>query len=355
MPGLIKRKNTGELTYRWQVEAGDHIHALRWSPDGGMLAVAPASGPTVVAAGATGAVMHQLPGHGFGTLSIAWGPDSSVLASSGQDGIIRIWDSATGAQRCALEGGAAWVEHVVFAPDKPLLASAAGRQLKVWDSAGHLVRAYPPHPSAITDVQWRPPQPSDSNTTPVLATSAYGGVRLWNTEQPEPLQRYEWKGSTLVIAWSPDARHIATGDQDSTVHFWIMATGQDLQMWGYPTKVRELSWDPLARYLATGGGKDITIWDTGGKGPEGTRPLQLRTHEEFVSAVAYQHHGPLLASASTDGRVLLWHPGRQPRRPLAEYRYDEEVVALAWSPDDRLLATGTENGLVRVFETPPPG
>src|SRR5260221_14213499 len=43
--------------------------------------------------------------------------------------------------------------------------------------------------------------------------------------------------------------YIATGDQDSTVHFWKVASGRDLMAQGYATKVRNLSWDSSSRYL----------------------------------------------------------------------------------------------------------
>ena len=63
------------------------------------------------------------------------------------------------------------------------------------------------------------------------------------------------------MAWSPDGKVLAHGNQDATVHFWYAQTGTDLQMSGYPTKVRELGWDFTSRYLATGGGRMPCVWD----------------------------------------------------------------------------------------------
>jgi WD40 repeat protein len=154
----------------------------------------------------------------------------------------------------------------------------------------------------------------------------------------------------LVLAWSPDAKHIAAGGQDSSVHFWRLADGDDLQMTGYPTKVRELSWDASSRYLATGGGPTPCIWDFAGEGPAGSHPLQFEAHEDNVTCLAFQHRGGFLASAGEDGLVALWHPGKQ-LGTLAVAKHADAVSQLAWSPDDRQLAVGTAMGGVHLYAT----
>jgi WD40 repeat protein len=158
----------------------------------------------------------------------------------------------------------------------------------------------------------------------------------------------QWQGSQLVLAWSPDGKHLATGDQDATVHFWVLQTGEDLMMSGYPTKVRELSWDYTSRYLSTGGGPVPCVWDVSGKGPAGTKPLQFEGHKSNVTGVAFQHAGPLLASAGADGQVILWHPGKH-TRAVRKTRLPAGITQIAWSPDDRNIAAGTEGGQVAVW------
>jgi len=122
-------------------------------------------------------------------------------------------------------------------------------------------------------------------------------------------------------------------------------------MWGYPTKVRELSWDCSSRFLATGGGKDIIVWDCSGRGPENTRPIVLEAHTTYLSTLAFQNRGMLLASGGEDGKVIVWRPGAS-KKPAASSRLGDAVSALAWSSDDRRVAVGTAGGLVEVFAAP---
>jgi WD40 repeat protein len=328
----------------WQADLPDHVIALAWSPDGTMLAAAAVSGSIVLFDIPTGKVSHSLPGHELGTTAVGFSHDGVHFASAGQDGKVRLWDQATGRERLALDGGAPWVERLAWCPVDNLLATSAGRRLRLWDPQGRLVRDYPEHGSTIADIQWKP-------RSRELASASYGCVALWTPDRSEPLRRFEWKGSQLVLAWSPDGKYLATGDQDCTVHFWIVRVGEDLQMSGYPRKVRELAWDSTSTFLATGGGDTPCVWDCSGKGPAGTKPTQLEGHEAAVSALAYQHAGPLLASGGQDGLLAVWRPTKS-RKPLAASVQEGGLACLAWSPDDNRLAAGDEGGRVVVFQRP---
>lgn len=345
------------LTPVWHGDIQDHVNALVWSPDGHRLAAAAVGGPIPVYETAAGTLLHQLPGHGFGTSAIAWAASGKHFASAGQDGKARFWDLQSGQETQQLAGGAPWVERLAWCPGADLLVTAAGKKLRLWDATGRLLREYPDAKNTIADIQWKPivpspptplPRRSEVGTEPILASVAYGQLSLWSPDKTDPLSRFEWKGSMLVLAWSPDGKYIATGDQDSTVHFWIVESGEDLQMFGYPTKVRELSWDRTSRYLATGGGSVPCVWDCTGKGPAGTTPLQFEAHTEKLSALAFQKAGPILASAGEDGLLALWHPGRQ-QSAVALARLAAPITQISWSPDDRRIAVGTDQGTIAVF------
>jgi len=343
MPGVKRSEN--RLRRAWIAAVPDHCVALAWSPDGQLLAAAAVSGPVVVFETAKGKPRFELPGHGFGTSALDWQPGGALLASAGQDGTAKLWDTSTGALVSTLASGAGWVERVAWSADGAVLATAAGKKVRLWDAAGRQIREYPNHPATVADLAWRPGRNQ-------LAVAHYGGVSLYDPAVDAVQHVLEWKGSPLKLAWSPEGRVFAHGNQDATVCFWTEGRREPLQMSGFPTKVRELSWDHTGRYLATGGSAAVCIWDCAGKGPEGTKPQMLLEVDAQLplTTVAWQHRGYLIASAGKDGKVLLWQPANRKEPKVGHDRFEgAEASTLAWSPDDRLLAAASGTGAVAVY------
>ncbi|TVR65479.1 MAG: WD40 repeat domain-containing protein [Gemmatimonadales bacterium] len=306
----------------------------------------------------TGARHACFSAHPSGLCSVRWAPDGEHLASGGHDGEVRLWRSDGSLEARGVVDNetpfSPWSEHVAWTPDGPLLASSSGKRVHIWSSRAQLLRSYPPLPSTVTGLSWRPSSASEGGEPegPILAASAYGGVFTYHPDRAVPLREYRWKGSVITLAWSPDGRFIATGDQDSTVHFWYVRSGRDLQMWGYPSKVSTLAWSPDSRWLATGGSPGVTVWDCSGPGPEGRKPLVLRGHEELVSALAWQPSGGFLASGASDGTVHIWAPTLL-EWPVGRWEGAGEVTSLNWLPDPRRLLVTTGSGEVVLLDSKP--
>jgi WD40 repeat protein len=328
------------LTKHWAAALDDYVIDLAWSPDGTLLAAASAAGPVTLFAAADGGVRHLLPGHDDGANCLAWATTGGLLATGGQDGAVKFWDAAAGQHTATTALGAGWVEHLGWAGS--ILFAAAGRRLTALRADGTVAHAFKDAPKSISGLAVQP-------AAVCVAVSYFGGVCLWDAQDFVVQKEFPYNNGIQALVWSPDNKWLVSGNQDPSVHLWIPETDIELQMSGYEGKVKHLSFDHTSRWLATSGGRDACIWDCAGAGPEGREPGML-PHDAPVCAVAFQNGHGLLATASQDGVVQLWSPER--KQPLrATVKMPAPATRLAWSPDDRSLAIGSEKGAVYVLKT----
>jgi WD40 repeat protein len=233
------------------------------------------------------------------------------------------------------------VEHLAWRPEgAATLAAAAGRRFVLLGPDAAILHDFKDAPKTVSALAWHP-------RGGCAAVAYFGGVCLWDADDFVAQKEYHYGNGIHALAWSPDARWLVSGNQDPSVHLWMPGTDVELQMSGYEGKVRHLSFDCASRWLATSGSQDACIWDCSGAGPEGREPVMLG-HEAPVCGVAFQRTHSLLATASKDGTLVLWSPER--RQPMrATVRMPAAAACLAWSPDDRLLAIGSEKGNVYVL------
>jgi WD40 repeat protein len=341
-----------ELTKHWAAQLDDYVIDLGWSADGTRLAAAASSGPVSLFTSADGA-RTDLPGHDDGANCLAWHPSQPLLATGGQDAKVKFWDATTAQHTGSAEVGGAWIEHLAWRPApspdgggtaepfRSVLAAAAGRQLAFLRADGSTLHTFKPAPKTISAIAWQP-------AGGCLASAYFGGVCLWDADDFIVQKEFAYANGIHALVWSPDNRWLVSGNQDPSVHLWLPDTTDEFHMSGYEGKVKELSFDRDSHWLATGGGQDSCLWDCTGAGPEGREPIML-PHDARVCAVAFQNTHGLLATASQDGVVRIWSPERA--KPLrATVKMPVAATRLAWSPDDQLLAVGSEKGVVYVLK-----
>lgn len=334
----MKQTAARPLDARWTLDVDDYVTGVvpleatkRW-------AIALASGNLLFVGHEDGRSVGETVAHAAGLGAVAARSHGDLLATGGLDGTAKLFDS-DGRSVATLPHKGGWVEKVAWSPDGTLVATACGKLVRVWHADGRPFLETEPHESTVTDLAFSP----DGRT---LATCCYGGVRLWPLASGEPARYFAWKGSLISLVWSPDGKVIACGSQDCSVHFWRVKTGADSSMSGYPLKPKALAFSADGLRMATSGAPVVCVWRFEGKGPEGTKPLQLEGHAAPVTVLAAAPKGHLLASGAADGELVVWNPALN-RKPRARTGPQEgATTAAAWWSDVSSVISATAVGRV---------
>ena len=191
--------NSGLLSESRWVAVGDYVIDLAWSPDGSRLAAATVEGAVFLINDHADSGGSELIGrHADGANSLSWRHDGAEFATAGHDGLVKVWDGSSGHQLSSLEMQDSWVAKAAYSPRDNVLATAAGRHLKLWNERREGIYESSDHSSTIADVGWNPHGSG-------VAVAAYNGITLHVPGRQYKPRKYTWKGSSLVLAWSPDA------------------------------------------------------------------------------------------------------------------------------------------------------
>jgi len=322
----------------------DYVADCAWAPDSKSFAIAGGEGKVALVRAGADTLTIKVPGeHLLGTLSVVWRPRANVFATSGQDGAVALWDGATGKEIRRWKPAATPTQALSFSPDGEILASAAGKVVTLWSAQGEKLHSFAPAASTAVALSFDRPGTD-------LGVALNGELAVHRIEKSRyETRRYKWPAACLTVNFSGNGRFLASGMADGTLHFWNRSTGKDSQMRGYDGKLELVGWSDNSRYLASSAGNEVVLWDFGGKGPEGTRPIVLSGHTERVDSFAWQPGGDHFVTAGRDWRLTLWRPAKA-KQPIDVQMLDSEISVVRWSPDGKRVVAGEKNGRVTVFD-----
>jgi eukaryotic-like serine/threonine-protein kinase len=370
------------------------ITAMAISPDGHFLATAAdgrsairlwdtQSAASAARSGTSPQPMASLEGHHGWIICLSFSRDGRLLASGSTDHSIRIWDVQAHRQIRTLLGHENHVISVQFAPDNQLYSSARDGLICAW-SLDAPVRSIGPDRRATGILDFSMPlvgqrlaavhtnrtvlliEPA-SRTAPVLlpelgadnagvcaspdgrllyVTKCSGEIVAWDIVQHRAVRRLPMKLPGAFSDVCRDGKLLLVVDQSHLVRIWLTSPWKQVAEWSVGP-FSSCAFAPDGRQFATGDERGLVrLWDP----MTGKQLRQLLNLSERATSMAYSPDGKLLVAASEGGPVAVWE--------LASFRsvllrgHPFATRTLAFSPDSRRLATGSEGTeAVKIWDT----
>ncbi|HXJ58289.1 MAG TPA: protein kinase, partial [Verrucomicrobiae bacterium] len=260
-----------------------------------------------------------------------------------------LWQQCQGDQLFILGYHSNGVSAAGFLPDgKTAYSAGRDKAVRLWDVESKQQIALLAHDDPVKTAACSPDGRWLATTT---ETQGKDALRLWDlatrreaavltTNDRAIVDRERWfelrPNSTM---FSPDSQLLACVDLYSGVHLWSVATRQEVA--NIPAYFRRtaplgLAFSPDGQTLAYNENYygEIALWDIPSRQ---TRERRLKGHRLYVPSLAFTPDGRILVSGSMDRTIRLWDVA-EGRERATFTNYPVGVSALRMSPDGKTLA-----------------
>jgi WD40 repeat protein len=278
-------------------------------------------------------------------------PDGRKLAIN--NGSVLFYDLANLMPMGEISSPDDFIHGMAFAPDWSLVSTMGSNEVRLWDPTSRAeVRAL--GPVAGFD--------SIFNETAIVMSGDGGFIAVRATKVLEVLDVSNGNViKTLVpdggvdlmgsIALSSDGKTLAASGTlagENRVLLWSTATWEQAMMNGGG---RHLVFSPDGTKLGADSGDSLVVWDVQSGHQLMTAKLQDRTGLGFYGALAFSPDGRLLASGHDNGTIKLWDAGNG-RLLTTLAGHADSVKDLIFAPDGTMLASISQDKTVWIWGLP---
>jgi len=287
--------------------------------------------------------------------AVAYSPDGSMLAVAGSEQeFVDIWDVSGRKRISALQAQEG--KLVAFSPDGDLLATDAGSQIRLWRTdTWESARA--PLPLADDSVAQALKFSPDGRRLACISCSAeLHEVTVWETAQwtvTHRIRDLQFMSFWAALDFAPDSNALTVGDARHRLRVLdLVSESTDVSIQeAHSEGISAVAWSPNGAIIASGSaysGGPIHLWDAA----SGEGLGKLEGHSSWICDLVFSRDGSRLYSASGDQTIRIWDV--EQRQCLAILRGSlHEVYGLALSPDGSTLASACKDGAVAFWNALP--
>jgi WD40 repeat protein len=190
----------------------------------------------------------------------------------------------------------------------------------------------------VTDIDWSP------DATGLVIADASGNLTLIRI----PEGNFTWSvmahdAGALQAKWCPTGEVVASAGEDGNVKLWNPETGVLVNTLTVNRQwVDRIAWSPDGKLLAAVAGNTLVVWQR-----DGEELMRFDGHPSTVTAIAWQQNSKQIATACYRG-VSVFHVDR-PGRPVKTLSCLGSLIALAWSPDGKAIAAGSQDRMLQFW------
>lgn len=198
-------------------------------------------------------------------------------------------------------------------------------------------------PQFCTTMDISPVIPGRAVSESIALGFSDGSIRLVNGNGKEE-RRIEGAhaGAVVAMRWNVDGTALASCGEDGTVRIWSRGGVARTSFPPLPSTAYAVAWSPDSESLALSLGGKIMIRPI--LGGANKKIVQWKAHEGVALALDWSPVNKMILSGGEDGRFRVFDAlGRQ--QFASPIQLDTAITAVAWSPSGRTFAIGSHNHL----------